>query len=421
MSIIVSDLGYHFPDQSYLFEHLNFTVATREKAALIGNNGTGKSTLLKLISGRLPLSEGSVLHASQPYYVPQHIGMLNKTIAEALGISEKMNALKAIMNGSLSTDDYDTLSDDWEIEPRTINALAHWGLAGVDLDAPIDKLSGGEKTKLFLAGLLIHQPEVVLLDEPTNHLDQSARGLLYDYIEQSNATMLIVSHDITLLDQLPVTYELSEKGICLYGGNYSFYKQQKAIEANALDDDIREEEKALRLARKKATEVSQRQEKRSRKGEERKSELPRIMQKNTMNRAENSSARLKDKHNEIIESSKERLSGLIQKKELGKSLKIDFKNTNLYTGKLLIEAKQINHVYVSKPLWETPIDFVLYSGNRVHITGQKNLVKNNKNSSVKIGKNAKNNLLGKKSGNFSKKNTKPGKKFRKKIMSRNIK
>ena len=369
MSIIVSDLGYHFPDRTNLFEHLNFTVAPRDKAALIGNNGTGKSTLLQLISGRLQPAEGSVLYASIPYYVPQHIGLLNKTIAEALGVSAKLKALEAITNGSLSVADYDTLADDWEIEQRATDALAYWGLTGINPDASIDKLSGGEKTKVFLAGLQIHQPEVVLLDEPTNHLDYSARMLLYDYIGYSNATMLIVSHDITLLDRLHTTYELSERGVRLYGGNYSFYKEQKEIEANALDDDIREEEKSLRLARRRAIEVSQRQEKRSRKGEERSSELPRIMRKNTMNKAENSSARLKGKHDEIIESGRERLSGLMRKKEMGKSLKIDFENASLHTGKLLLDAKQINHAYGSEPLWETPIDFALYSGDRVHITG----------------------------------------------------
>ena len=369
MSIIVSDLGYCFPDRTPLFNHLNFTVAPHGKVALIGNNGTGKSTLLKIIAGCLPAAGGSVLCPSQPYYVPQHIGLLNKTIAEALGVSDKLNALKAILNGSLSQADYDTLADDWDIETRIADALAYWGLAGVGFETPIDKLSGGEKTKVFLSGLQIHQPGVVLLDEPTNHLDFSARERLYGYIAQSSAAMLIVSHDITLLDQLSVTCELSEKGIRLYGGNYSFYKEQKAIEANALNDDIREEEKALRLARKKAIEVNQRQERRSRKGAERKSELPRIMQKNTMNKAENSSARLKDKHEEIIESGKERLSGLLQQKELNKQLKIDFTTANLHTGKLLIEAKGLNHAYGGDALWSEPVDFSLYSGDRVHITG----------------------------------------------------
>jgi len=369
MSIIVSDLGYCFPDRTPLFNHLNFSVAPHNKVALIGNNGTGKSTLLKIIAGHLPAAGGSVLCPSQPYYVPQHIGLLNKTVAEALGVSGKLNALKSILNGSVLQADYDTLADDWEVEAHIAEALSHWGLTDVGLDTPIDKLSGGEKTKVFLAGLQIHQPEVVLLDEPTNHLDLLARRRLYNYIAQSTAAMLIVSHDITLLNQLPTTCELSEKGIRLYGGNYSFYKEQKEIEANALSDDIREEEKALRLARKKAIEVSQRQERRSRKGAERRSELPRIMQKNTMNKAENSSARLKDKHEEIIESGKERLDGLLQQKELGKQLKIDFKTANLHVGKLLIEAKGLSHTYGGDVLWNMPVDFALYSGDRVHITG----------------------------------------------------
>ncbi len=372
MNIIVSDLTYHFPNQHPLFDHLNFSVEKQEKVSIVGNNGIGKSTLLKLMAGWLSPSEGCIISASQPYYVPQYTGILGKSVAEVMHVSDKLSALDAIVKGSVSQQDYDILADDWEIESKCMAALSYWQLSHVTPGMAVDDLSGGEKTKVFLAGLLIHMPDIILMDEPTNHLDKAGRDLLYQYIRQSKSTMVIVSHDITLLDQLQTTYELSGHGIRLYGGNFSFYKEQKEIELNALSDSIHEEEKALRLARKKAQEVKQRQEKRSSQGEKKKAQsgMPRIMLNALGGAAENTAARLKDKHSEIIGSSQEKLAELRQQKEQLKELKINFDNTSLHSGKLLIEAQGINFAYPeSDALWDAPLDFKLYSSDRIHLLG----------------------------------------------------
>ncbi|MDR3366095.1 MAG: ATP-binding cassette domain-containing protein, partial [Prevotellaceae bacterium] len=229
MSIIISDVSYRYPNRDFLFEHLSLAVATQRKISIVGSNGAGKSTLLKLMAGELHPTGGSIASASRPYYVPQHTGALNRNVAEVLNVSNKLAALSAIANGSVSQADYDALADDWTVEAKCREALAHWQLSHIALSAPADSLSGGERTKLFLAGLLIHAPSVVLLDEPTNHLDEASRLLLYRYIRQSAATMVVVSHDVTLLNQLQATCELSEHGVRLYGGNFSFYQAQKEM------------------------------------------------------------------------------------------------------------------------------------------------------------------------------------------------
>lgn len=373
MSIIVSDLSYHYSNQQdFLFEDLSFSVEGQDKISIVGDNGTGKSTLLKLLAGKLLPVKGSIIFSSEPYYVPQHTGNLKKNVAEILNIDNKLAALHAIENGSISQSDYDVLGDDWDIESRCEAALAFWNLSYIKPDMKTECLSGGEITKIFLAGLQIHSPEIILLDEPTNHLDQASRELLYQYIRQSKSTIIVVSHDIVLLDQLNTTYELSEFGIKLYGGNYSFYKEQKKIEQNSLDDSIHEEEKALRLARKKAQEMKQRQEKRSSQGEKnrRQGGGARILINALGNSAENTASRLKDKHNEIIQNNQEKLLELKQQRERLKELKIDFDNTSLHSGKLLIEANQINFSYPEREmLWENPLDFKLYSNDRVRILG----------------------------------------------------
>lgn len=372
MSIIISDISYHYFNQHLLFESVSFSVLQGGKVSLIGNNGVGKSTLLKLLAGVLVPSSGNIRTESKPYYVPQQINIKEQTIAEALGISEKINALNAIYGGSTEQTHYDILNDDWDIENKSRLALKYWGLQEITLDLSISQLSGGEKTKVLLAGLTLHKPDIVLLDEPTNHLDLSARKILYEYIQSIKATVVVVSHDVSLLNILDTTYELSPKGIRLYGGNYDFYREQKEIEDRSLEQQIDAEQTALRVARKKAQEVRERQEKRSSQGErsKKKGGVARIVMNARGNLAENSSAKLREKHLDIINNTRQRLSVLRDRQQQNTELKIDFEDAKLHKGKILISTHELNFRYVKGEfLWQSPIDIEIRSGERIHIRG----------------------------------------------------
>lgn len=370
MSIILSGVSFHYYNQPPLFERIHLSVASGKKASVIGNNGTGKSTLLKLIAGELKASAGSIDCASTPYYVPQQIGIKGMSISQALGVSDKLEALHALYNGSDNYTYYDLLADDWDIESRCRAALDSWGLTALEWTTPMDLLSGGEKTKLFLAGIQIHNPKVLLLDEPTNHLDFSSRQKLYELISNSRTTALIVSHDITLLNLLSETYELSSQGVKSYGGNYDFYKIQKEIEEQALHQQISAEATALRSARRKAQEVNERQEKRARQGKKNKDQIPRILQRGLKNSGQKTAARLKNKHADIINQNRQKLSELRQKVPDVCELKLNFENACLPNGKLLVSATTVNFRYnEQKALWQTPLTIEIRSGERIHLKG----------------------------------------------------
>ncbi|MDR3367315.1 MAG: ATP-binding cassette domain-containing protein, partial [Prevotellaceae bacterium] len=180
----------------------------------------------------------------------------------------------------------------------------------------------------------------------------------------------VVSHDVTLLNQLQATCELSEHGVRLYGGNFSFYQAQKEMEDRALSGSIHAEEKAIRVARIKAQEVRQRQEKRLAKGEKKKTEVVRALRKQLANSSENTAAGLKEKHEAIIGSHRAKLSDLKRQQGAPKDLRIDFDHASIHPGKLLVEARQINFAYrPESPLWEEPLDFALYSHDRIHLLG----------------------------------------------------
>src|SRR5690606_22324818 len=139
------------PHGDLLSENINFKVNDNERLALGGNNGIGKSTFLKTAAGQLRPSNGQIHLAAEPYYVPQIFGQFSQlTIASALRIEDKLNALKEILDGNTSEENFNLLGDDWTIEDRCREALSQWRMIGLDLSQKMTALSGGQKMKVLL-------------------------------------------------------------------------------------------------------------------------------------------------------------------------------------------------------------------------------------------------------------------------------
>jgi ATPase subunit of ABC transporter with duplicated ATPase domains len=370
--LIAQGISYALPDGDELFTDLDLTINKHEKVALIGNNGSGKSTLLRILAGNLPASTGQVKTDAKPYYVPQHFGQFNDdSIARALQIEDKLNALKEILNGDATDEKLASLGDDWTIEERCQEAFAHWRLGELDLTQKMETLSGGQKTKVFLAGIRIHNPEIVLLDEPSNHLDALSRSILYDYITDTTDTLMVVSHDRTLLTLLNTVFELSRRGVVVYGGNYDFYAEQKAIEHEGLQQDLKTKEKALRKAKEIEREAIERQQKLDARGKKKqeKAGLPTIMMKTFRNNAEKSTARVKGVHDEKVAGIAHELNQLRKELPTVDKMKMDLDSSALHRGKILITAKNINVGYFGRLLWKHALSFQIASGERLAIKG----------------------------------------------------
>ncbi|RGP10190.1 ABC-F family ATP-binding cassette domain-containing protein [Parabacteroides gordonii] len=372
MCISVQQLSYIHADKEPLFQNINLTVNKGEQVSLVGNNGSGKSTLLRIIEGGLKPVSGEVVCSSQPYYVPQHFGQYDQlTVMQALQVESKIKALLAIIAGDASIGNFTALDDDWNIEERCLAALSFWGLQYIRLDQPMCTLSGGEKTKVFLSGLQIHSPEIILMDEPTNHLDTGSRNKLYGFIESSRATMLIVSHDRTLLNLLPYTCELDRSTISLYGGNYEFYKEQKEQALAALQNQLSEKEKELRLAKKIAREALERKNKSSSRGEKSavKKGIPRIMMGAMKEGAENSTVKLKNVHDDKMSAISSSITDIQTALPNMRQMKTDFNSPDLHIGKILVTAKDVNFGYGESRLWQDPLNLQIKSGDRIRFSG----------------------------------------------------
>ncbi|MDH6601811.1 ATPase subunit of ABC transporter with duplicated ATPase domains [Myroides gitamensis] len=149
------------------------------------------------------------------------------------------------------------------------------------------------RCRVYFASIHIHQPDILLLDEPTNHIDQATRQLLFDFLDQYRGTVLLVSHDIELLNRQSLTFEITTQGIQAYKGNYDFYKMQKQEELSSLQHRIDTLSKDLRQVKTDQQKLLQKQQKAvgQHKKAEQKGGLPKIVVNTLKNAAENSSAK----------------------------------------------------------------------------------------------------------------------------------
>lgn len=254
-SVVLTDLAFAWPDGTPVLDRISASFETG-RTGLIGANGTGKTTLLKLIAGELTPATGSITVAGHVGYLPQHLILDTAlTVADLLGIREKLDALRAIESGDADPRLFDTLGEAWDIDARARAVLDSFGLRNLNLDRTVGTLSGGESILTALAGLHMTGDGVVLLDEPTNNLDRQARHNLYDAIQAWQGALIIVSHDVTLLDFMDNTAELRTNSLTVFGGTYSAYRQHLEQEQSAAEQALRTAKQHLKIEERQRAEA----------------------------------------------------------------------------------------------------------------------------------------------------------------------
>lgn len=263
-SVVLAGASFAWPDGAVVFDDLN-AAFNAGRTGLIGANGSGKTTLLRLMAGELIPTAGSVTAVGEVGYLPQQLILrTGATLAELLGVRSRLDALRAIESGDPDPRHFDAVGDDWDIEARIRAVLDGMGLAGIELDRGVGQLSGGETVLAALAGLRLAETPIVLLDEPTNNLDRLARHRLYDTVATWTGTLIIVSHDVTLLDLMDDTAELRGSQLTLFGGPYSAYREHLAREQEAAEQALRTAQQSLRTERRQRAEAETKLARRSR-------------------------------------------------------------------------------------------------------------------------------------------------------------
>lgn len=257
-SVVLTDVSFSWPDGTAALDHISAAFGTG-RTGLVGANGTGKSTLLKLVTGELTPVAGTVTTNGSVDYLPQNLVLTTEaTVSDLLGVTDKLDALRAIEAGSVETRHFDALDEAWDCEVQARTALDHVGLATVGLDRTVGTLSGGEAVLTAVAGLRLRSNRsdgVVLLDEPTNNLDRHARHDLYDAVTTWPGALIVVSHDVTLLDLMDDTAELRLGNLEMFGGGYSDYRRQVDQEQMAAEQALRTAEQTLRTEKRQRAEA----------------------------------------------------------------------------------------------------------------------------------------------------------------------
>jgi ATPase subunit of ABC transporter with duplicated ATPase domains len=370
--LLIQNVMYAHPNKDVLFENISLSLQKGEKTALVGANGTGKSSLLQLILEPSLCKHGFISVDSKPLFIPQNAGQFQEhTVSELLGVHSKLKALKAIEQGDVSQENLDILQDDWLIEERIKLVFQKWNLGEIDFERRLSSLSGGQKTKMLLSGIDISHHDFILMDEPTNHLDLKSRRILYDWIQETSKTILCVSHDRNLLSIMGSIHELSKHGISKYGGNYAFYQQQKKVEREALVRQIDEAQKSLKKAKILERETLERKQKRDARGRKKqeKAGTPLVMMHKMKNDAENSAARLKDDHQEKINQLTDELELLKTQMPALDTIRFGLKASDLYKGKCLFKAEQLQISRNQKALFNQSLDLEILHGERIAIKG----------------------------------------------------
>lgn len=248
----VENLGRNLGER-WLFRDLTFGILQGEKVALIGSNGSGKSSLMDVLAGRAAADEGvvSVRKEIRVGYLHQNPDFNDAhTVLEVLFSSEN-EITRAIREYEKATETGNSAAithyaevltrlNGWDYEAKVKQILGKLGIH--DLDKRIGELSGGQKKRVFLARVLIEEPDFLVLDEPTNHLDLDTIEWLEGYLSASTMTLFLVTHDRYFLDKVSNRImELNNSKIYKYHGNYAYFLEKKAereeIEATVLEKD----------------------------------------------------------------------------------------------------------------------------------------------------------------------------------------
>lgn len=244
MSILnVNNLSHGFGDRA-IFENVSFRLLKGEHIGLIGANGEGKSTFMNIITHKLEPDEGQVEWSKRVRvgYLDQHTSLekdqsirdvLNNAYKYLFEMEEEMNNLYMKM-GEVGTDELDTLMEDvgtiqeilnhndfYTIDAKVNDVAKGLGLTEVGLEKPVDSLSGGQRTKVLLAKLLLEKPDILLLDEPTNYLDEEHIEWLRRYLQEYENAFILISHDIPFLNSVVnLIYHMGNRELNRYVGDY---------------------------------------------------------------------------------------------------------------------------------------------------------------------------------------------------------
>ncbi len=372
-----SKLSLIWPDGTPCFQNLTGSI-TAPVTALIGDNGSGKSSLLKVLAGLLEPSSGSVTRPSKLAYLPQDLGLTpDTTLADLFDISPILAALEALEAGDYSPQIYETIGDRWDAADQAVATLAAAGFTPAQqtqdaqalMARPVTSFSGGEAVTAALAALTRSRPQLLLLDEPSNNLDASGRARLYQLLEQPPCPVLLVSHDRELLGLVDQILELRQGTLETVSGNYQDYRQALETQQQAAARHLRQAKAAERRQKKERIEAETKLARAARSGQKARAEArgSRISLGLAAASAQRSAAKLRQTQQDRLEQAQVDRQRWEQEIRQDQAIYLELPATSLPAGRKVLELSLIAQAEDDRP--QLPEKLIVQGPERVRLAG----------------------------------------------------
>ncbi|MCJ8155956.1 ABC-F family ATP-binding cassette domain-containing protein [Sphingomonas sp. LaA6.9] len=342
----------------------------RERAGLIGRNGVGKSTLLRLAAGEFAPGSGEVVRTGVVGTLRQIVQVaLHENVADLFGVRRVLDATARAEAGTGLAEDL--AEADWTIAPRIEEALEQVGLADVTVDRPLAKLSGGQRTRAALAALIFAEPDLILLDEPTNNLDAEGRLAVARVLRDWRGGAIVVSHDRALLREMDRIVELTTLGLKSYGGDWEHYAAQKAEELATAERQLDNAQKETKRVEREVQVARERKARRDAAGRRNaaKGGMPKILLGAREDRAERSggsASRLADRlRGEAAEALDDARAGVEQLR----ALRFEIAPSGLPAGRTVLAFDQVTGGPAPDHAVLHDLSFTIVGPERVALTG----------------------------------------------------
>lgn len=367
-SITLSGISWSIPGHPPLFADLNLNFGP-SRTGLVGRNGVGKTTLLKLIAGELSPQTGGVSVRGRLGRLRQSVQVTpEETVADLFGATASLALLARAERGEAT--EAELADADWTLESRMATALGRVGLAPSP-ETRLATLSGGQRTRVALASLVFDEPDFLLLDEPTNNLDREGRKAVIELLAGWRSGAITVSHDRELLETMDEIVELTMLGATRYGGNWSVYRELKAQELAAARRDLAEADKRVADINRSAQAAVERQARRTSRAKKKAAEggIPKIFLGGLKEQGETTTAvnrRLAERRREEAldqaKSARERI-------EVLQPFTVELPPTGLPTGKVVLRLEHVTVGYQPDRPVLRDLSLSLIGPERVAVTG----------------------------------------------------
>jgi ATPase subunit of ABC transporter with duplicated ATPase domains len=367
-SIALANLSWSTPEGRPLLSGIDLSV-TAERTGLVGRNGVGKTTLLKLIAGDLAPQAGRVSVNGTLGVLRQTVQIgADESVADLFDVRPALALLERAETGEADADEL--ARADWTLEVRLAEALARLGLDATP-ETRLSTLSGGQRTRAGLAALVFAEPDFILLDEPTNNLDREGRRTVIDLLAGWTGGAIVVSHDRELLDTMDAIVELTTLGATRYGGNWSRYRERKAVELAAARHELSDAERRVDEIARHTQQIAERKARRDRGGERTRArgDIPRIQLNAVRNRSENTSGANARTAERLRTQALDDAAAARRKIEVLQPLAVALPSTDLPAGRMVLKVDTVSVGYEPQRPVLHELSFDIVGPERVAVTG----------------------------------------------------